>query len=268
MLGTVTDAEDIVHDVFMELEIDIKQIKDVRAYLAKMTTNRCINFLKSARNRREVYTGPWLPEPQVSQTEQPLDKVIKNETVSYAFIVLLDQLSPAERAVFVLREAFAYSYEGIADVLEKSEVNCRQIYSRAKRKLKYDLPISPENTKQADSLVKAFIEAANTGNFDEMIDMLAEDVVLITDGGGKVLSALKPIINRERVLAFIKGVTAKTEFTGELSPVMVNGEPGILRVKEGTPMMVVSFKLDSKKENIQSIFAVTNPDKLSHISVL
>lgn len=164
MLGTVTDAEDIVHDVFMELEIDIKQIKDVRAYLAKMTTNRCINFLKSARNRREVYTGPWLPEPQVSQTEQPLDKVIKNETVSYAFIVLLDQLSPAERAVFVLREAFAYSYEGIADVLEKSEVNCRQIYSRAKRKLKYDLPISPENTKQADSLVKAFIEAANTGN--------------------------------------------------------------------------------------------------------
>lgn len=267
MLGSVTDAEDIVHDLFLQLKIDTVQIKDLKAYLAKVTTNRCLNFLKSARKRREIYTGPWLPEPRVHQTEQPLDKIVTDETVSYAFLVLLDQLSPVERAVFVLREAFAYDYGDIAGMLEKTEVNCRKIYSRAKRKLKNDMPVHPENTERVDLLAKTFIKASMTGNFEEFIDILTEDVVLVTDGGGKVISALNPIVNKQRVSAFLKGISAKGSFIGELLPVMVNGQKGILQVKEGHPIKVICFELDSKQKNIRSIFIVSNPDKLNHIPV-
>jgi RNA polymerase sigma-70 factor (TIGR02957 family) len=267
MLGSVTDAEDIVHDLFLQLKLDTDQIKDLKAYLAKVTTNRCLNFLKSARKRREVYTGPWLPEPRVHQTEQPLDKIVTDETVSYAFLVLLEQLSPVERAVFILREAFAYDYEDIAGMLEKTEVNCRKIYSRAKRKLKNDLPFHPENTERVDLLAKTFIKASMTGNFEEFIDILTEDVVLVTDGGGKVIAALNPIVNKQRVSAFLKGISAKGSFIGELLPVMVNGQKGILQVKEGHPVKVICFELDSKQKNIRRIFIVSNPDKLNHIPV-
>ncbi|XGZ10846.1 RNA polymerase sigma-70 factor [Peribacillus sp. RS7] len=266
MLGSITDAEDIVHDLFLQLKLDTDQIKDMKAYLAKMTTNRCLNFLKSARKRREVYTGPWLPEPRVNETEQ-LDKVVTDETVAYAFLVLLEQLSPVERAVFVLREAFAYSYEDIAEMLEKNEVNCRKIYSRAKRKLKNDMPVLTEDTKHVDLLAKTFIKASMTGNFEEFLDILTEDVVLVTDGGGKVLSALNPIVNKQRVSSFLKGVSAKGGFIGELLPVMVNGQEGILQMKDGQPIKVICFELDPKQENIRKIFIVSNPDKLTHIPV-
>jgi RNA polymerase sigma-70 factor (TIGR02957 family) len=267
MLGSVTDAEDIVHDLFLQLKLDTNQIEDMKAYLAKVTTNRCLNFLKSARKRREIYTGPWLPEPQVLQPEQPLDKIVKDETVSYAFLVLLDQLSPVERAVFVLREAFAYDYGDIAGMLEKTEVNCRKIYSRAKRKLKSDMPVDPENTEHIDLLAKTFIKASATGNFEEFIDILTEDVVLVTDGGGKVIAALNPIVNKQRVSAFLKGISAKGSFIGELLPVMVNGQKGILHVKDGHPVKIICFELDSKQKNIRKIFIVSNPDKLNHIPV-
>ncbi|MGE8021817.1 RNA polymerase sigma-70 factor [Peribacillus frigoritolerans] len=268
MLGSVTDAEDIVHDLFLQLKLDTDEIKDMKAYLAKITTNRCLNFLKSARKRREVYTGPWLPEPRVNETDQPLDKVVTDETVAYAFLVLLEQLSPVERAVFVLREAFTYSYEDIAEMLEKNEVNCRKIYSRAKRKLQNDRPVHPEDTKHVDLLAKKFIKASATGNFEEFLDLLTEDVVLVTDGGGKVLSALNPIVTRQRVSAFLKGVSAKGGFIGELLPVMVNGQEGILQMKEGKPTKVICFEIDPKQKNIRKIFIVTNPDKLNHIPVI
>jgi RNA polymerase sigma-70 factor (ECF subfamily) len=268
MLGSVTDAEDIVHDLFLQLKLDTDEIKDMKAYLAKMTTNRCLNFLRSARKRREVYTGPWLPEPRVNETDQPLDKVVTDETVAYAFLVLLEQLSPVERAVFVLREAFTYSYEDIAEMLEKNEVNCRKIYSRAKRKLQNDRPVHPEDTKHVDLLAKKFIKASATGNFEEFLELLTEDVVLVTDGGGKVLSALNPIVTRQRVSAFLKGVSAKGGFIGELLPVMVNGQEGILQMKEGKPIKVICFELDPKQKNIRKIFIVTNPDKLNHIPVI
>ncbi|MCF7624380.1 MULTISPECIES: RNA polymerase sigma-70 factor [Bacillaceae] len=268
MLGSVTDAEDIVHDLFLQLKLDTNEIKDMKAYLAKMTTNRCLNYLKSARKRREVYTGPWLPEPRVNETDQPLDKVVTDETVAYAFLVLLEQLSPVERAVFVLREAFTYSYEDIAEMLEKNEVNCRKIYSRAKRRLQNDRPVHPEDTKHVDLLAKKFIKASATGNFEEFLDLLTEDVVLVTDGGGKVLSALNPIVTRQRVSAFLNGVSAKGGFIGELLPVMVNGQEGILQMKEGKPTKVICFELDPKQKNIRKIFIVTNPDKLNHIPVI
>lgn len=133
MLGTVTDAEDIVQDLFLSVKIEIKDVENVKAYLAKITINRCLNFLNSARYKREIYTGPWLPEPYVTPAQQPLDKIITDEAISYAFLVLMERLTPTERAVFVLREAFSYNYKDIVEVLEKTEANCRKIYSRAKQ---------------------------------------------------------------------------------------------------------------------------------------
>ena len=265
MLGSVTDAEDIVHDLFLQIKLDTDQIKDLKAYLAKITTNRCLNFLKSARKRREIYTGPWLPEPLVNQSEQPLDKVVTDETVSFAFLILLEQLTPVERAVFVLRAAFAYNYRDIAGMLEKTEMNCRKIYSRAKRKLQNDVPVHPDDNEHVDLMAKTFINASMTGNFEEFIEILTENVVLVTDGGGKVISALNPIVNKQRVSAFLKGISAKGSFIGELLPVMVNGQKGILQVKEGHPVKVICFELDSKQKNIRRIFIVSNPDKLNHI---
>ncbi|GIN85194.1 RNA polymerase sigma factor SigJ [Heyndrickxia sporothermodurans] len=267
MLGSVTDAEDIVHDLFLKFNLDTNQIKDLKAYLAKMTTNRCLNFLKSARKRREIYTGPWLPEPQVHREDQPFEKVIADESVSYAFLVLLDLLSPIERAVFIFKEVFAYEYKEIAGMLDKTEVNCRKIYSRAKQKLKDNLPIHPVTNEHVDLLTKTFIKATGNGNFEKFINMLTEDVVLVTDGGGKVIAAINPIISKERVSAFLKGITAKGSFIGELLPVIVNGQKGILQMKEGRPSKVISFDLDSSKKNIERIFIVSNPDKLNRISV-
>ncbi|MBD1382809.1 RNA polymerase sigma-70 factor [Metabacillus arenae] len=267
MLGSVTDAEDIVHDIFMQMErFDTNQMTDPKAYLTKMTTNRCLNFIKSARMRREIYTGPWLPEPQIKRSDQPLEKVVTDETVSYAFLVLLEQLSPVERTVFVLRETLEYDYSEIAGLIEKSEVNCRKIFSRAKRKLKDEASVRSENTERVDFLAKAFIHASTTGNFEEFISLLSEDVVLVSDGGGKVISALNPIVNKERVSAFLKGISAKGSFIGEIYPVIVNGQIGILQLKENRPSKVICFGLDSLQKDIRRIFMITNPDKLTHIT--
>ncbi|WP_369809951.1 sigma factor-like helix-turn-helix DNA-binding protein [Gracilibacillus caseinilyticus] len=193
--------------------------------------------------------------------------MIKDETVSYAFLVLLGQLSPVERAVFVLREAFSYHYGDIAMLLEKTEANCRKIYSRAKQKLPNDLHGHTENTEHVDFLAKTFIEASMTGDFEDFIDILTEDVVLVNDGGGRVISAIYPIVNKQRVSAYLKGVSARGSFHGGLFPVMVNSQKGILQTRDGHPVRVICFALDSKQKNIQSIYIVSNPEKLNHIAV-
>lgn len=268
MLGSVSDAEDIVQDLFLHLKIDTDHITDLKAYLAKMTINRCLNFLKSARVRREIYTGPWLPEPQVSQKELPLEKVLENEIVSYAFLVLLEQLAPTERVVFVLREVLAYEYEDIAKMLEKNEPNTRKIFSRAKQKIKANTPIHSQDTEQVNLLARTFIEASATGDFQDFIDTLTEDVVLVTDGGGKVIAALNPIFSKARVTAFLSGVFDKGGFLGELLPITVNGQKGIVQLEEGRPVRIICFDLEPEDKSVRGIFIISNPDKLKHVIVL
>ncbi|MGN8647000.1 RNA polymerase sigma-70 factor [Gracilibacillus sp. HCP3S3_G5_1] len=268
MLGSVSDAEDIVHDLFLQLNPESIVVKDIKAYLAKAVTNRCLNRLNAAQKRREMYTGPWLPEPQVHQNNQGLvDKVVTDENVSYAFLVLLEQLSPLERAVFVLREAFDYDYRGIAEILGKTDVNCRKVCSRAKQKLKKDIPVYQKNTEEVNLLAKTFIKAATTGDFEEFMDALTDDVVLVTDGGGKVLSALKPIVSKQRVFAFLEGITGKNAFAGELLLTVVNDQSGIMQIKDGRLIRVISFEFEAQQRKITNIFIISNPDKLKHISV-
>ncbi|MGY4691619.1 RNA polymerase sigma-70 factor [Salibacterium sp. K-3] len=262
MLGSITEAEDIVQDVFLHMHhFDKDNIHDLKAYLTRMTANRCLNYLKSAKKRREVYPGPWLPEPQIMQAEQPLEKILTEETVSYAFLVLLEQLAPVERMVFVLREVLHYNYTETAEILNKSKVNCRKIYSRAKRKLQSE-SVYPEHIEETEQLAQTFMKAAATGDFDDFIDMLGDDIVLYSDGGGKARSAIYPIISKQRVAAFLRGISAKGSFIGEFHSIIINGQRGILQVQEGRPVKVICFKLDQQQKNIQNLYIIVNPDKL------
>lgn len=284
MLGSLTDAEDMVQDVFAELETkSADHILNVRAYLLKMVTNRCINLLKSARSTREVYTGPWLPEPEVhNAVETPEEMAVRTESISYALLVLLEQLSPLERAVFILRETLDYDYRDIAELLGKSNESCRKLHSRAKRKINHGqirklegeapivLPVdevraSSSHAKQAEVLARSFMNAALNGNFEQFVGMLANEARLYMDGGGKVRAAVFPIIGSGRILAFLQGIASKSLAPNNQLLVDVNGQPGLLLKRDGELLGVLSFQFDSGSKPVR-LFIVTNPDKLKHVS--
>ncbi|MFM1653312.1 RNA polymerase sigma-70 factor [Brevibacillus sp. B_LB10_24] len=267
MLGSLADAEDIVQEVFLEVQQqDTNRIENMKAYLAKAVTNRCINYTKSARKRREVYVGPWLPEPIVALSqEDPMELVMKDEVISYALLVALEQLNAVERAIFILREALDYSYREIAEILHKTEENCRKIHSRIKKKLHRDGAVSSSRSNSEEDLVNLFIDAAKTGNFNELIHRLTDDAAMVTDGGGKVRGALRPIIGRERILALLEGIAPRGYFAGDFLPVYVNGQRGVLLVTDGRPAKEIGFARDEKQDRITRIFVVANPDKLAHL---
>lgn len=269
MLGSVADAEDIVQDIFLQLnEINIEEIANVKAYLTKMVTNRCLNLLKSSHKNRELYMGTWLPEPQVHDPESnPLEQLLRDETVSYAFLLLMEQLSPVERAVFILKAAMEFDYPAIAEIVEKSESNCRQIYSRVKKKLQHEHPVPATNSKYAKNLISSFIQATKTGNFDPFLQALTDDAILFSDGGGKVRSALRPIYGSKRIMAFWSGISRKGSLRGEMRVVMINGAPGILLIRDGRLVMTISLELHPEGHQVHRIYAVTNPEKLKHISI-
>lgn len=290
MLGSLTDAEDIVQDVFAELETKrVSPILNARAYLLKMVTNRCINMLKSARKTREVYTGPWLPEPEVrNMDETPEGLAMRAESISYALLVLLERLSPLERAVFILRETLDYDYRDIAELLGKSNDSCRKLHSRAKRKINpegnrgqeeatsgressFALPVEDIRADslhagQAETLARSFMNAALTGNFESFVGMLADEARLYMDGGGKVKAAVFPIIGSGRILAFLNGIASKSLRSKHQLLVNVNGQPGLLLIRDGELFGVLSFQFDSKLRPVR-LFMVSNPEKLKQVTL-
>ncbi|MFD0680495.1 MULTISPECIES: RNA polymerase sigma-70 factor [unclassified Paenibacillus] len=267
MLGSLTDAEDIVQDVFVSLErVQLDEVQHQKAYLVKMTTNRCLNLLSSSRKQREVYPGSWLPEPDIGEViASPEEQVVQEETVSYALLVVLQQLNPVERAVFLLREVLLYEYSEIADILDKTETNCRKIYSRVKPKIQQEMedPLSSSNSiSHKKDLVNSFLHASRTGDFASFVHLLADEAVLISDGGGKRRAAIFPITGRERIQAFLEGIQGKNSFGGELRPIAINGEPGLLLVRDGDPQLAICFRAAPQHSAIQTIYFVVNPDKL------
>jgi RNA polymerase sigma-70 factor (ECF subfamily) len=268
MLGSVSDAEDMVQDLFYSLHAsEMDRIGNLKAYLVKMIVNRCLNFLKSTRRKREVYPGPWLPEPRLTVAGQdPMEQVVQEEAVSYAFLVLLQRLSPVERVVFVLREALGYEYGEMAEMLNKTEANCRKIYSRAKLKIRHDGEAYPEQLGDPEPLVKAFLSATHTGNFTEFVRLLTEGAVLITDGGGKRRAALHPIFGRLRIQALFEGIAAKGSLHGEWITPVINGQQGLVLIREQRPVMAICFAVDGKRQQAGRVFLILNPDKLRRIS--
>ena len=267
MLGSVEDSEDLVQDTFVAVhklsKTSDEEPNNIKAFLCKVMTNRCLDLLKSARKKREVYIGPWLPEPILrfkfeGIQEDPAEKVILDETISYALLVLLEQLNPVERAVFLLREVFEFDYKNIAEILSKSEMNCRKIFSRVKEKIQADNQTSNPNIGEDSLLAKRFIEAVGTGNLEVLISLLTDDIVLISDGGGKVKAAMRPLSNKKHVIAFLTGLAKKEADSSEVKLVMVNGQIGIL--VDGKEPTIICFEREG--DCYKRIYLIRNPDKM------
>jgi RNA polymerase sigma factor (sigma-70 family) len=268
LTGSVSDAEDVVHDVFLKIYgISPETLTEPKAYLCKMVVNRCRDIQKSARKKREQYYGEWLPEPLSDANEDSMESVFRDEKLSYGILVLLERLTPTERVVFVLREAFGFDYQEIAKLIEKTEVNCRKLFSRARAKMKIT-PIEHISDFEAVSqeLINNFLTALKNGDTDQMITVLDKNAVLISDGGGKVTAAVKPIETRELVAQFLLGPVRNASLIEgishiEISP--INGQTAfILRSSEGIHT-VGMFHVERNK--ISNVYIVRNPDKLKHL---
>ncbi|GHF83896.1 RNA polymerase sigma-70 factor [Streptomyces griseosporeus] len=263
MLGSAHEAEDTVQDAYLRFSgADRTQIEQPGAWLAKVVTNLCLSRLTSARARRESYVGPWLPEPVVTSdgTLGPLESAEQREAVSLALLVLLERLTPTERAVYVLREAFGYGHREIAEVLELGEANCRQLYRRAVQRIESaESRFAPPPERQRE-LVASFLSAAREGDLAGLEKLLAEDVVWWSDGGGKVSTALRPLMGREKVLRFLAGVTQKYGGAWEMKGAEINGTSGLVVWADGALLGVIEFEY--RDERIAHVRIVMNPEKL------
>ncbi|WP_034680688.1 RNA polymerase sigma-70 factor [Caldalkalibacillus mannanilyticus] len=279
MLGSVMDAEDIVHDTFLSLDNKKgEEIQHIKAYLCRMVTNRCLDYLKSARKKRELYIGPWLPEPLLTEAmEEPLQKYLQKDRISIAFLLLLEKLSPPERCIVVLRDSFSYTFDEISAIVDKTTANCRQIYRRAKAKIHSEgagnfsdeleeSMLRKKGENQVDSsLLEQLVLAILQGEPEKLSQLLAEDVVAYSDGGGKVKAALQPIYGADRVSRFLLGISSKRTPDITFRPTTINGSPGLVfYVKESLWSMVA---IEMKRERIQAIYLLMNPDKLSLLSL-
>jgi RNA polymerase sigma-70 factor (ECF subfamily) len=269
MVSSVSEAEDIVQEAFLRIhraEAKGTAIESPKAYLSAVVTRLSIDHLKSARVRREQYVGQWLPEPLL--TDPAPDAAAQIETadsLSMAFLVLLESLTPVERAVFLLREVFDYDYSEIARIVERSQDNCRQLYVRARRHIDEGRPRFEASREQRDKLAERFIAAAQQGDSAALIEMLAADVVVYGDGGGKAPSWPQPIYGRERVAKLMAGTFAQAAgLDAALELTHINGQPGVMFTDpEGRIGAVMSFEIADGV--IQTIRGVVNPDKLAHL---
>jgi RNA polymerase sigma-70 factor (TIGR02957 family) len=269
MTGSVSEAEDLVQDAFFRLERARKGgvvVESPKAYLATATTRLAIDHMQSARVRRESYVGTWLPEPIVTDPlESPEQMAELSDSLSTAFLVLLESLSPVERAVFILREVFDYPYEDIAQIVEKRETNCRQIFGRARQHLDTNRPRFDASSEHREDLVRAFLAASRGGDVDQLVDLLAADAVFYGDGGGKVNAVTQPIQGRDNVAAFVSTVFGRAESLGiTYEPVLINGCTGFISYdKQRKVIGALSFDLHDGL--IQTMRSVVNPDKLQHL---
>jgi RNA polymerase sigma-70 factor (ECF subfamily) len=274
MLGSATEAEDIVQDAYLRIarSASLEGVRSVRSYLVTIVTRLCLDELKSARARREVYVGPWLPEPLPTAAVavlSPEATIAERESISLAFLVLLERLSPLERAVFLLREVFDYDYAEIAAVVERTSTTCRQAFHRARARLEDGRPRFTASPDEHRRITLSFLEAAEKGNLAALTALLAEDVVTWTDGGGKAAAALNPIVGADRVARFVVGLVEKgvrVGFADRFEVIEVNGQPGLIwREPSGQPFGVFVFEVADGQ--ITAIRGIRNPDKLTRFAV-
>ena len=278
MTGSVSDAEDIVQEAFLRAGKDGKdgngsngggdaRVESPKAYLATITTRLAIDHLRSARVRRESYVGTWLPEPLLADTEpDPAELAVTSDSLSMAFLVLLESLAPAERAVFLLREVFGYDYSEIASITGKTEAACRQTFTRARRHIDEGRPRFETSRAEGDELTALFLAAADGGDMTSLLERLAPDVLFYGDSGGKgEATFITPLYGREHVARLIRMQVQRTlQLGASLSAAWVNGQPGVLaHDTDGGLIAVIAF--DVLDGQIQAIRVVANPEKLGHI---
>jgi RNA polymerase sigma-70 factor (TIGR02957 family) len=279
MTGSVSDAEDIVQEAFLRTTKARKtsQPSNPKAYLATITTRLAIDHLRSARVRRESYVGTWLPEPLLSDGDGdealladgapgPAELAETSDSLSMAFLVLLESLSPPERAVFLLREVFGYGYPQIAEVTGKSEAACRQIFTRARRHIDEGRPRFETSRAEGEELTGLFLAAARGGDMSSLFERLAPDVLFYGDSGGLgEITFVTPVAGRDRVAEVVRVQLARTlQLGAELSAAWVNGQPGLL-ARDADGGLIAVIALDVLDGQVQAIRTVANPDKLRHL---
>ena len=265
MLGSVAEAEDVAQDALLRLH-ETPGVANADAFLTTVATRLAIDVLRSARVRREAYVGSWLPEPLVEDDAPGV--VEEDETISLAFLVALERLTPDERAVLVLREAFDYGFDEIGEIVGKDPANCRQILSRARRRVADDRRRFDADLDERRALAARFLDAARDGDMDGLVALLAPDVVLVGDGGGKARSIPAPMVGAEQVgRALATFYRMATEVGVELRPAIVNGGPGFQSFDaDGRLVNVVG--LDVGGGVVTRVHSMLNPDKLGHLGPL
>jgi RNA polymerase sigma-70 factor (ECF subfamily) len=274
MLGSVTEAEDIVQDAFVRYQRALHEsgveIESPKAYLSAVTTRLSIDHLRSARARRETYVGEWLPEPLLTDEAAPEGARYAEEadSLSMAFLVMLERLTPLERAVFLLHDVFDYGYGEVAAIVGKSEDNCRQVAVRARRHVEEEKPRFEASQQQRDELGARFFDAVGDGDMDGLIELLAADVVVVSDGGGRPGSWRHPIFGRENVVRLLLGLGNHVRELGvTVRRTHVNGQPGAVFLdSEGRVLYLV--ELDIADGVVQTVHAIIAPDKLRHLGPL
>jgi len=262
--GNRADAEEIVQDAFVRLHrAEPKEaVRSLKAYLTTITARLSFNRLRDQRARRDTYVGEWLPEPILTEG----DSGVHPADVSFALVAVLERLSPLERVVFVLRNAFDFNFKEIAPVVGRDAVACRKIFSRARARMLEERPRFAVDRERHRALLRSFTEAARGGDQSRLVSLLTADVVLHGDGGGKAIATKKPVAGSLAVARFIIAVTRTVPDGASLEEIELNGTPGLVVRAEGRP--VVAILIDTDGERIHSVFAVANPDKLDSLSVL
>jgi RNA polymerase sigma-70 factor (ECF subfamily) len=266
MLGSVADAEDTLQDAFIRWQrASETDVRSPKAFLVTIVSRLCINHLQSARVQRETYVGEWLPEPLVTGQGSDVLRIAQiDESVSMAMLLLLERLTPVERAVFLLGEIFEYTHAEIAGMLGVSVANCRQLLRRARQRVRMERPRFGASGKQHTDLLERFYRAAGNGDMDDLLALLSSDVVMHTDGGGKASALPLPIYGPEKVArASVFGLTKLRTLKPLQRIAEINGEPGIVSYVDGRPQSV--FTIEVKDGRIRAIYIVTNPDKLFHL---
>lgn len=269
MLGSLAEAEDAVQEVFLRWRAGRPaELREAAAWLTTVTTRVCLDHLRSARVRRESYVGPWLPEPvdaaAIDPAGDPFETAARRQDLSLALLLALEALSPAERAAFLLHDVFDYGFAEIAGTLETTEANCRQLASRARRKLRAERPMPQAPLEQLDRLYDRFEAACSSRDPRALLELLEPDAELLSDGGGKVAAALNPIRGADRVVRFMMGIAGKAPPGAQAFRQVLNGAPALTVYVDGA--LFVSFHLDAAAGGrIRRILAVSNPDKLRHV---
>jgi RNA polymerase sigma-70 factor, ECF subfamily len=264
MLGCRSDAEDVVQDAYLRFA-GAQDVHNPEAFLVTVVTRLCLDRLKSAKAQREVYVGPWLPEPVFDAEGLSADAATElADDLSFALLLALDRLSPLERAAFLLHDVFDTPFPEIAAMLDRTEEACRQLASRARRAVRDDRPAPAKAPGNHARLLMAFGEAVTSGNVARLAELLREDAVAITDGGGRKTAARNPIIGADKIARFFIGIAAKNAGHDiRVEPAMINGAIGALLYMDGELDHAMSMAIDGDK--IAAIYIVRNPDKLRHL---
>ncbi|MEE1769394.1 RNA polymerase sigma-70 factor [Streptomyces sp. JV185] len=263
MLGSAADAEDVLQETWLRWAgVDLARVLDHRAYLVRITTRQALNRLRTMKRRKEAYVGPWLPEPLLTTPDVAQD-VDLAESVSMAMMLVLETLSPTERAVFVLREVFEVGYDDIAAAVDKSPAAVRQIAHRARKHVDSRRPRKVVSPSDARAAVESFRRVLETGDLQGLLDVLAPDVVLVGDGGGIKRAALRPTVGADRVARYMLGGLRKNRLAMAFSPAAVNGGPALLVLLDGEIDGVLAIRVED--DRINGLYYVRNPEKLNRV---